>query len=88
MVGWLLAFLPIGGAHHHEFVRATTGQSLYASHEDCLICNFVYAGYQNDSPGVDAGLRFYNDYFHFPRQTENHKFPELFSFSLRAPPLI
>jgi|GEM_PF-1839362 len=85
--GWLLAFLTIGMIHHHEFVRTATGQSLYASHDDCLLCNFVYAGYNCDLPDVDAGLRFCNDFYHFPRQTENHTVPELFSFSLRAPPL-
>jgi len=87
MVGWLLAFLPIGGDHHHEFVRAATGQSLYASHEDCLLCNFVYAGYNYDLPDFDAGLRFCDDFYHFPRQTEDHAVPELYSLSLRAPPL-
>jgi len=87
LVVWLTAFLPIRDAHHHEFVDIKE-LGLYDSHDDCLICHFIFAGFKNHVPFLDVGFNNEADNFLFPMQTEEHQVPEYFSFLLRAPPVI
>jgi len=84
LAAWLILFLPLAAAHHHEYPDNTPG--LYPSHEDCPVCNFTYAGSDDSHTILTVDELYFNEFCYIPEQIDCYPVLDHYAFFLRSPP--
>ena len=76
--------------HHHEHFecKAKNDKHYHSLHEKCLICNFEFSVFLSKSENIDLQKENPIDNYFNNYHSQYYSDLSLFSFSLRAPPVI